>query len=281
MRRRATALARRGGNSPPASRCPAGHVMVRLDTTRSSGRGAGRPCRRNRATPGTPSRWPLIASKKRFWIACVSSPGSPSGWSSISRTGTISAAVPVRKTSSAWYSSPRAMSRSTTSKPRSAAICTTDRAVMPSRIEALDGGVQIAAVAHHEHVLAGALRHVAVLVEQDRLVVSGLRALDLGEDRVEVLAAGLRLRDEAVGRHAPPGRDLAADAVLLALLAEVGAPRPDRDHDVDREVQREQAHLAVAAVGDRADVAAAQLVRAGSARASPRAASRACTGSSM
>ena len=49
--------------------------------------------------------------------------------------------------------------------------------------------------------------------------------------------------------------------MLLALLAQVGAPRPDRDEHVDRRVEREEAHLAVAAEGDRADVAAAQLVR--------------------
>ena len=38
-------------------------------------------------------------------------------------------------------------------------------------------------------VLARPLAHVAVVVEEDRLVVAGLVALDLGQDRVEVLAA--------------------------------------------------------------------------------------------
>ena len=46
-------------------------------------------------------RLPLIASSNRVWIARVTSPGGPSTWSSTSRTGTTSAAVPVRKSSSA------------------------------------------------------------------------------------------------------------------------------------------------------------------------------------
>ena len=49
---------------------------------------------------------------------------------------------------------------------------------------------------------------------------------------------------------------------MLALLAEVGAPLPDGDRDVDRRVEREQAHRPVAAVDERADVAGAQAVAA-------------------
>ena len=43
--------------------------------------------------------------------------------------------------------------------------------------------------------------------------------------------------------------------VLLAVLAEVGAPRPAHDHDVDRVRPRVDAELAVAVEGDRAEVA--------------------------
>ena len=116
------------------------------------------------------------------------------------------------------------------------------------------------AVADDEDVLPRALADVADLVEEDRLVVAGVVRLGLGEDRVEVLARGLRVRDQALRRDAPPGRDLGADAVLLALVAEVGAPRPDRDRHLDRRVLGEEPHLAVAAEGERADVARVEAV---------------------
>ena len=55
-------------------------------------------------------------------------------------------------------------------------------------------------------------------------------------------------------------RDLGADAVLDALFAEVRAPRPGGDDHVDRRVEREQAHLAVAAEDERPDVAGVEPV---------------------
>jgi hypothetical protein len=54
----------------------------------------------------------------------------------------------------------------------------TDLRLMPSRMPAVADGVD---------VLAGALAHVAVVVEEDGLLVTGLVALDLRQDRVEVL----------------------------------------------------------------------------------------------
>ena len=59
---------------------------------------------------------------------------------------------------------------------------------MPSRIDAVSGGVRMRAVAHEEDVLARALADVALVVEEDRLLVAGLVRLDLREDRVQVLA---------------------------------------------------------------------------------------------
>ena len=84
-------------------------------------------------------------------------------------------------------------------------------------------------------------------VEQDRLLVAGLRRLDLGQHAVQVLARGLGVRDQRVVRDPPPARDLRADAGALALLAEVGAPRPRGDRHLDRRVERVEAHLPVAA----------------------------------
>src|SRR5262249_62260506 len=60
-------------------------------------------------------------------------------------------------------------------------------------------------LANEVDVLAGALADEAAVVEQDRLVVAGVRALGLGEDRVEVLAGGLGMWDEPRGRDAAPG----------------------------------------------------------------------------
>ena len=100
------------------------------------------------------------------------------------------------------------------------------------------------------------------LVEQDRLVVAGVGGLGLGEDRVQVLAGCLRVRDQPVRRDPPPGGDLGADPVALALLAEIGAPRPDGDDHVDRRRLRVEPHLAVPAERERADVAAAKPVAA-------------------
>ena len=49
---------------------------------------------------------------------------------------------------------------------------------------------------------------------------------------------------------------------FLPSSPEIGAPGPDRDDDVDRRALRVEAHLAVSAEGERADVAAAQPVPA-------------------
>src|SRR5215208_4875294 len=99
-------------------------------------------------------------------------------------------------------------------------------------------------------------------VEQDRLLVAGLRRLGLGEDRVEVLAGRLRVRDRTFGGQPPPRGDLGADPVALSLLPEVGTPGPHGDDHLDRRAGRVEAHLAVSAERERPDVAAAQAVSA-------------------
>ena len=59
-----------------------------------------------------------------------------------------------------------------------------------------------------------------------------------------------------------PRRDLHAHAGRERVIAEVRAPRPARDRDVDLARQSVEAHLAVAVVDDRPDVAGAQSRRA-------------------
>ncbi len=118
------------------------------------------------------------------------------------------------------------------------------------------------AVAHHEEILAAGLGDEPLRVEQDRLVVAVEQRLALGEDRVDVVAAGLALGHLGVDVVAREGRDLGADAALHALVAEILAPRPGRDRDADRVVARIETHRAVADVDERPDVALAHLVRA-------------------
>src|SRR4051794_34150411 len=78
-----------------------------------------------------------------------------------------------------------------------------------------------AVLALDEQVLAGALVHVALGREEDRLVVARLERLDLGHRRVDVHAGGLAGWGHGVDVVALPRRDLHAHAVLQALLAEV------------------------------------------------------------
>ena len=57
-------------------------------------------------------------------------------------------------------------------------------------------------------------------------------------------------------------RDLAADAVLERVSAEIGAPAPGDDEGLDRVVRREHAHLSLADHDDRAEVALVHAVLA-------------------
>ena len=81
-------------------------------------------------------------------------------------------------------------------------------------------------------------------------------------DRVAVVAhrLGLRHRDVDVVARVAAGLD--ADAALQALFAQVGAPGPGRDHQVDGVALGADAQLLGADPGQRPDVAAFQLVGA-------------------
>ena len=97
--------------------------------------------------------------------------------------------------------------------------------------------------------------------QHDRFVVAGLERLDLGQRRVGVVARRLRRRRHGVVVVARPGADLHADALRHRVVAQVRAPRPAGDGDVDRAGQRVEPHLAVAVVRDRPDVAARESGR--------------------
>src|SRR5665213_772701 len=111
------------------------------------------------------------------------------------------------------------------------------------------------AVLDDEDALPGTVGDEAFGGQQDRLVVSGAVRLADGEHRVDVDPGRLRRVRDDVRADALPARHLDANAVAHAFLAEIRAPRPRHDRDVDRVVPRCDAELAVAAVGDRTQVA--------------------------
>jgi len=131
--------------------------------------------------------------------------------------------------------------------------------VMPSSAPAESGGDDSPAL-DDEQVLTGALRDVALRVQEDGLVVARLEGLDLGQAGVDVQAGHLGGRRDHVRVLPLPRRDLRPHAVADALLAEVGAPGPDGDGDVDGARQGVEAHLAVAQVDQRADIAGVDVV---------------------
>src|SRR4051794_25625026 len=110
------------------------------------------------------------------------------------------------------------------------------------------------AVADDEDVLARAVGDVSRLVQEDRLLVAAAVALELRQHRVDVLAGGLGGRRKRVGTDAAEARDLAARALLERLIAEVGAPAPDGDAELDRVGGGIETHRSVAAKRDRPDV---------------------------
>src|SRR5581483_930011 len=117
------------------------------------------------------------------------------------------------------------------------------------------------AVAHDEDALAGAVRDVAVGGEEDRLLVAGAHRLADGEHRVDVDAGRLRDVRDDVRADALPARHLDTDAFAHALLAEVRAPRPRHDRDVDGVALRGDAELSVAEERDGTEVRLGKPVR--------------------
>src|SRR5206468_6025965 len=117
-------------------------------------------------------------------------------------------------------------------------------------------GVEDAA-ADEEEVFTRALGEVAVGVEADALGVAVDLGLHADELRVHVVGAGLGERGHGVGSESGP----TGDADVGALVAvNVFAPGEVGDVDLDRALQRIDAHLAVAAEGDGANVAGRDAV---------------------
>ncbi len=118
------------------------------------------------------------------------------------------------------------------------------------------------AVLDHEDVLARALGHETGGIEQQGLVVAVFRGFHVGQDGVGVVAHRLGLRHRDVDVVARVTAGLHADAALHAFLAEIGAPGPGRDHQVDLVALGRHAQLLRADPGERPQVAGGEPVLA-------------------
>src|SRR5690606_38151545 len=118
------------------------------------------------------------------------------------------------------------------------------------------------AVLHEEDVLARALGHEPVGVEEQRLVEAELPRLLVRQHGVHVVAARLRLRRHDVGRRAPPRAGHQRGALADGLLAQVDAPGQGRDHEVEPVAAGVHAEGLGAVPDQRPDVAGVHAVGA-------------------
>ena len=115
-------------------------------------------------------------------------------------------------------------------------------------------------LSHDEDVLAGPFAHVAVHVEQDRLVVPTELRFSLGDDAIGVLPGHLGFRQSHVDVVARKRADLGANAALQRFFAKIRAPLPRDDRGVDGVARRVNAHRALADVHHRPEVPVGHVV---------------------
>ena len=184
---------------------------------------------------------------------------SPTGILSTERTGVISAAVPVRNTSSAMY---KQLARNVLLEHGDAGRLREphDRVARDARQDRRGDGRRVElAVLDQEQVLAGAFADEPRRVQREPLGEAEAARLERHERARQVVAAGLGEGRDRVRRDALPRRDADVDALLEAAFAEIRAPFPGRDRHARGLIDvAGHAHLAVAAKRDRPDVGAAE-----------------------
>ena len=99
-------------------------------------------------------------------------------------------------------------------------------------------------------------------VEQQGFVVALVESFHVGQNRVGVIAHRLGVNHRDVDMVACEAGGLDADAALHAVFAQVGAPGPGGDHQVNLVALGADAQLFRADPGERADVAAFEFVLA-------------------
>ena len=116
------------------------------------------------------------------------------------------------------------------------------------------------AVLDDEQVLTRAFGHVAVHIEQQRLVVTVVERILVGQDGIEVSAGGFRTAHVHVDVVPRKRRRLHADALAEPVFAQIGTPWPGRDGNVHVGAAGRHAHLLRAIERDRPHIAGFQLV---------------------
>ena len=117
------------------------------------------------------------------------------------------------------------------------------------------------AVAHHEDVLARSFADVAGGVQRDALAVAVDQSFHLDELRVHVIGARFGEGGQRVRRDAGPTGDAHVHALHERFLAEVLAPFPARDVNVDGVLEPVDPDFPVTAQRDGAEIARIHLVQ--------------------
>src|SRR5262245_17711739 len=110
------------------------------------------------------------------------------------------------------------------------------------------------ALTYQEQIFAAAFADVAVGVERDAFDEAVGDRLHLDQLRVHVIRGRFGRGRNRVVVHPRPARHAHVDALVNRLLAEIFAPDPARDVDLDRVVERVDAEPAVAADDNRAQI---------------------------
>ena len=116
------------------------------------------------------------------------------------------------------------------------------------------------AVANGKEVFARTFAHVTLFVEHNSLGIAVVLCLELCQDGVHVGSGRLNGRRNCVEGTLTPRRNAHLDAVLKGVFAHVSTPRPYRDDNVHGSTRRVYAHLAIAIVCKRTNVARLQFV---------------------
>ena len=111
-------------------------------------------------------------------------------------------------------------------------------------------------VAHKEDIGPRGLRHLAAIIQHQRIRITGFFRSMLGECADHVEARGLGMTGRGIrGRTAPFGM---RQADALHLVGKIIAPRPDSHGEMDRIVLGRNAHHLGTTPGDRPDIGAVE-----------------------
>src|SRR5210317_1755362 len=115
-------------------------------------------------------------------------------------------------------------------------------------------------VSNDKYVFTAALRHIALVIQHQRLLGSAVQRFAQRQHRVDVVAVGFRLAHRYVDVVPGEGGSAHLDTAIPRLRVHVGWPGPRCNHNVRLEVVRTQAHTLGAIKAHGPQVAFLQLV---------------------